>query len=64
MCVSPYRREGGTVKEHECLTWLRDRYDNCIRIAAQKSADERAGWLEDAAYFEFAILLILRKGEQ
>jgi hypothetical protein len=38
-----------SVDAAECLAWLRERYDNCIRLAAQKAGDETA------------ILLILRR---
>ncbi len=38
--------------QQEVLEWVRERYDNCIRIAAQKTGPEKAGWLTDAAYFE------------
>jgi hypothetical protein len=43
----------------ELVEWLRERYDNCIRIAAQKTGDDKEGWLDDAAYFRWAIETIL-----
>jgi hypothetical protein len=40
------------------IEWLRERYDNCVRIAAQKNGDDQIGWLVDAAYFRAAIEII------
>ena len=38
--------------------WLQERYDNCVRIAKQKTGEDAMGWIEDAAYFEAAIRLL------
>ena len=40
--------------------WLSERWENCLLIAATKTGDDKAGWLEDAVYFSEAIGLIRR----
>jgi len=40
------------------LDWLQERYDNCIRIAAQKTGDDQRGWWDDAYYFRLAIKML------
>ena len=45
--------------DHMVIEWLKERRSNCLRIAAEKTGQDRAGWYEDAAYFEAAIMLIL-----
>lgn len=32
--------------------WVQQRVENCRRIGATKVGMERAGWVEDAAYFD------------
>jgi len=40
--------------------WVLERYENCIRLAKEKSGQQREMWLEDAAYFR-EILKVLSK---
>jgi hypothetical protein len=35
--------------------WLEERRQNCLRIAEQKTGNDKTGWLEDAEYFRAAI---------
>ena len=46
--------------EREVVEWLKERQTHCLRIAANKrlTIQARAGWEEDASYFEAAIMLI------
>ena len=39
----------------ETIGWLMERLENCERHAAARQGTDRAGWLEDAAYFRAAI---------
>jgi hypothetical protein len=45
------------------IEWLRDRRDNCFRIMETKPEEDRAGWLEDASYFEAAVISMEAKAE-
>ena len=47
------------MSDHEVIEWLKERRANCLRIAASKTRQDRAGWEEDAKYFEAAIMLCL-----
>lgn len=35
--------------------WIQERYDNTGRIAAMKTGDDRAAWLEDRCYWKAII---------
>jgi hypothetical protein len=45
--------------EYTVVEWLKERRANCLRLAAIKTRQDCEGWLEDARYFEAAIMLIL-----
>lgn len=48
----------------EVIAWLRERLENCRCIAATKeSISDKAGWLEDARFFE-AVLVALASSNQ
>jgi len=50
--------------EHEVVEWLKERRANCLRLAAEKSGEDRVGWEVDATYFRAAVMLILGIDEQ
>lgn len=46
------------------VEWLRERLDNCQLIAAKQiKGGNRSGWLEDAAYFQEAIIAVSNRDE-
>lgn len=52
------------MQEHDVVEWLKERRANCLRIASEKTGDDRRGWEQDAAYFRAAVMLILGITEQ
>lgn len=44
----------------DTLDWLLERKENCLRLAQQKTGQDREGWIEDASRFGHAISLIRR----
>lgn len=42
--------------------WVQERINNCYRVAATKTGDDQAGWLQDAAYFELIQTMMKRPG--
>jgi hypothetical protein len=52
------------ITEHDLVEWLKERRENCLRIAATRPDEQRAGWEEDAAYFTAAIFAVLGINQQ
>lgn len=46
------------IDKEELIKWLRERMDNCLRLAAEKTGTDSIGWLVDASYFSTAIELL------
>lgn len=40
------------------LEWAEERYENTLRLAAEKTGSDRDGWLEDAAYWHRIVEMI------
>ncbi len=40
------------------VEWVRERLENCNRIAATKTGVEREGWEEDARYFRLILNIV------
>jgi hypothetical protein len=40
----------------DTIRWLEDRKENCLRISRTKTGKDREGWVEDACYFNAAIV--------
>lgn len=43
------------ISNTDLIAWLIERRENCERIARTKKGEDRAGWLEDAYFFDAAI---------
>lgn len=54
----PLNQSEDLMKLGRLSRWLHERRENCLRIAAGKPESDRAGWLEDAKYFEAAIAAV------
>ena len=46
------------------LEWLKERHENCARLADQKTGDDQTGWLEDEKYFALAINTLAKAEEK
>jgi hypothetical protein len=44
------------ITRKDLVNWMKMRKENCLILAAQRRGEDRDGWLEDAAYFEAAVL--------
>jgi len=40
--------------------WVAERHANCLRIAKREFDEDRAGWLEDAAFFQEILAQLVR----
>lgn len=40
----------------DTIAWLQERRDNALRISRLKQGADRDGWIEDACYFNAAIV--------
>lgn len=41
--------------EQSLVDWLKERRENCLRLSATKTGEDKQGWLDDAYYFACAI---------
>ncbi len=44
-----------TIGNATLIEWLCERRDNAASIARTKAGEDRAGWLEDASFFDAAV---------
>lgn len=60
VCDTPNYTDGPcyACARDKVLEWVFERYENCLRIAAQKTGDDKRGWLEDADHFLFVLQLL------
>lgn len=54
--MSPQHTPGPWTVKLSVLEWAQERLDNSVRIAAGCEPADRAGWLEDVAYWREIVL--------
>jgi hypothetical protein len=59
ICNTPNSTDGPcyACAKEKVMEWVFERYENCVRIAKNKTGEDRAGWLKDADCFMLILQL-------